>query len=330
VGSRGRVTLQTIAREVGLSKYAVSRSLAGKSGVSEETRERIREMAERLGYIKAPAQAVANDIAVVFHDLDPVNSELYMQIQNGVQGEAHRQGMGLRVHWTHSARQLEDLARACAGLLLVGPHDREAIAAATATGIPIVRFGWVDPLEQADQVSGTDHEAGQAVIQYLVDLGHRSIAYVYGVPRISRRRERFYGAREIAEAHPDVALHVMQFDELAVSGRPIAHSQKPACGRRPSSAPMTALPLTVVSELLGQGIAYPTTSRSSASVIFLRPPRSHHHLRPCAWKARNVAQSACASCLSVSSIRGNQAIRPPHQYRLAYDRTTLGRPVQAV
>ncbi|CDM61340.1 hypothetical protein LPU83_pLPU83c_0778 (plasmid) [Rhizobium favelukesii] len=30
-------------------------------------------------------------------------------------------------------------------------------------------FGWVDPLEQADQVSGTDHEAGQAVIQYLVD-----------------------------------------------------------------------------------------------------------------------------------------------------------------
>jgi LacI family transcriptional regulator len=310
VGSRGRVTLQTIAREVGLSKYAVSRSLAGKSGVSEETRERIREMAERLGYIKAPAQAVANDIAVVFHDLDPVNSELYMQIQNGVQGEAHRQGMGLRVHWTHSARQLEDLARACAGLLLVGPHDREAIAAATATGIPIVRFGWVDPLEQADQVSGTDHEAGQAVIQYLVDLGHRSIAYVYGVPGYRGRRERFYGAREIAEAHPDVALHVMQFDELGGFGE--AYRALKETGMRPTAffCAHDGLALTVVSELLGQGIAYPTTSRSSASVIFLRPPRSHHHLRPCAWKARNVAQSACASCLSVSSIRGNQAIPP--------------------
>src|SRR6478736_2828918 len=83
VGSRGRVTLQTIAREVGLSKYAVSRSLAGKSGVSEETRERIREMAVRLGYAKPAAQSGSNDIAVVFHDLDPVNSELYMQVQNG-------------------------------------------------------------------------------------------------------------------------------------------------------------------------------------------------------------------------------------------------------
>ncbi len=54
--SRGRVTLQTIAHEVGLSKYAVSRSLSGKSGVSEETRERIRQTALRLGYSKPPTR----------------------------------------------------------------------------------------------------------------------------------------------------------------------------------------------------------------------------------------------------------------------------------
>lgn len=93
MGSRGRVTLQTIAREVGLSKYAVSRSLAGKSGVSEETRALIRETAQRLGYIKPAGQGTAGEVAVVFHDLDAVNSELYMQVQNGVQREAHRLGM---------------------------------------------------------------------------------------------------------------------------------------------------------------------------------------------------------------------------------------------
>jgi LacI family transcriptional regulator len=251
------VTLQTIAREVGLSKYAVSRSLAGKSGVSEETRERIRAMAERLGYIKPAVQAGSNDIAVVFHDHDPVNSELYMQVQNGIQGEAHRLGMGLRVHWTHSARQLEDLARSCAGLLLVGPHDGEAITAANATGIPVVRFGWVDPLEQADQVSGTDHEAGQAVIQYLVDLGHRSIAYVYGVPGYRGRRERFYGAREVAEMHPDVTLHVMQFEEQDGFGQ--AYGLLKDKGARPTAffCAHDGLALSVVSELLGQGYRIP-------------------------------------------------------------------------
>jgi LacI family transcriptional regulator len=180
-----------------------------------------------------------------------------MQIQNGVQGEAHRLGMGLRVHWTHSAGQLEDLARSCAGLLLVGPHDREAIAAASATGIPIVRFGWVDPLEQADQVSGTDHEAGQAVIQYLVNLGHRSIAYVYGAPGYRGRRERFYGAREIAETHPDVTLHVMQFREQGGFGE--AYRLLKEKGVRPTAffCAHDGLALTVVSELLGQGYRIP-------------------------------------------------------------------------
>ncbi|MGK6317251.1 LacI family DNA-binding transcriptional regulator [Neorhizobium sp. DT-125] len=257
MGKRGRVTLQTIAREVGLSKYAVSRSLAGKSGVSEETREHIRETARRLGYIKPISKIAVSDIAVVFHDHDAVNSELYMQIQNGVQAEAHRLGLNLRMHWTHSPGQLGDLARACAGLLLVGPHDREAIAAATATGIPIVRFGWVDPLEDADHVSGTDHEAGQAVMQYLLDLGHRSIAYVYGVPGYRGRRERFYGAREIAERYPNVALYAMQFEEQ--DGFADAYQALKEKGIFPTAffCAHDGLALTVVSELLGQGYRIP-------------------------------------------------------------------------
>ena len=92
--SREKVSLETIAREVGLSKYAVSRSLSGKSGVSEETRERIRETAQRLGYIRPVNKDELREIAVVFHDHDPVNSELYMQIQNGVQAQAHRMRHG--------------------------------------------------------------------------------------------------------------------------------------------------------------------------------------------------------------------------------------------
>ncbi|MGO6701850.1 LacI family DNA-binding transcriptional regulator [Rhizobium ruizarguesonis] len=257
MGSRGRVTLQTIAREVGLSKYAVSRSLAGKSGVSEETRALIRETAQRLGYTRPAGQGAAGEVAVVFHDLDAVNSELYMQVQNGVQREAHRLGMTLRLRWTHNQGQLEELARACDGLIIVGPHDREAVAAASATGVPIVRFGWVDPLEQADQVTGTDHEAGQAVIEYLAGLGHRSIVYVYGTPGFRGRQERYYGAREVAERYSDVTLHVMQFDEQ--NGFATAYQALKQRGIRPTAffCAHDGLALTVVSELLGQGYRIP-------------------------------------------------------------------------
>ena len=48
----GRITLDRIAEETGLSKYSVSRAISGKSGVSDETREKVLAVCEKLGYKK--------------------------------------------------------------------------------------------------------------------------------------------------------------------------------------------------------------------------------------------------------------------------------------
>ena len=45
-----KVSIQTLADQLGLSKYAVSRALSGKTGVSESTRARVLELARALGY----------------------------------------------------------------------------------------------------------------------------------------------------------------------------------------------------------------------------------------------------------------------------------------
>lgn len=55
---RGKVTLQKIADSVGLSKYAVSRALSGKSGVSAESKAIILRKAAELGYRKAPESSL--------------------------------------------------------------------------------------------------------------------------------------------------------------------------------------------------------------------------------------------------------------------------------
>ena len=44
-------TIVDIAREAGVSKSAVSRALLGQGEVSSDTVERVREAAERLGYV---------------------------------------------------------------------------------------------------------------------------------------------------------------------------------------------------------------------------------------------------------------------------------------
>ena len=46
-----KANLEDIARAAGVSKMTVSRVLRGGSGFSAETRLRVTEMAERLGYV---------------------------------------------------------------------------------------------------------------------------------------------------------------------------------------------------------------------------------------------------------------------------------------
>ncbi len=251
-----KVTLQTLAEETGLSKFAVSRALAGKSGVSDATRARVLEAADRLGYSRSARRDI-KPIGLVFDDTDVINSELHLQIQSGTQRESERQGYPVRIQWTHFAEELAVFAARCSGLLLVGAHHEDSLARAYATGVPIVRLGWVDPLEQVDRVSGTDHDAGVAVAQYLHNLGHRKIIYVQGVPGYRGRLERLRGLREWFEDKPDASVINLVWDD--------GDSFKDVLRRRfPDGFDATAffcshdgLAVTVVSELLSWGYRIP-------------------------------------------------------------------------
>lgn len=257
-----RVTLTTIAEATGLSKYAVSRALSGKSGVSDSTRDKVIEAAERLGYVK-PAPTRATRLGVLFDDTDLANSELYMQIQSGAQREAEKLGYDIKVHWTHDRNDPEREASKSAGLLVVGPHDAQALARAYATGTHIVRVGWLDPLAPYDLIGGTDHEAGSAVARYLIGRGHRCIAYVHGDASYRGRMERLYGLREEVEQNPGTRLHDLTWGSDGSFAT--CFNRLRATGETPTAwfCAHDGLALTVVSELLSRGIRIP----QDASVI---------------------------------------------------------------
>ena len=207
-----KVTLSTIAAHMGLSKFAVSRALSGKSGVSDETRRRIEAVATELGYVRPVDPVEAPHLGIVFHDTDLINSELHLLIQSGFLAEAQRRGYQVRARWTHLPEEIEALARTVSGVALAGPHPIESMQRVRGLGVPVARNGWMGPLDPFDIVSGTDHEAGSAVAQFLYDLGHRKIAYVHGTPGYRGRIERFYGVREVLERLPDVEFREMKFE----------------------------------------------------------------------------------------------------------------------
>lgn len=252
-----RVTLSTIAQRTGLSKFAVSRSLSGKDGVSERTRRLVREVAAELGYVRPAGDVELQVLGIVFHDTDLINSELHLLIQSGFQAEAQRRGYQVRMRWTHLLEEAEAFARTCSGVAMVGPHTRESMVRIKALGVPVARQGWLDPLDPFDIVSGTDHEAGSAVASYLLELGHRTIAYVHGTPGYRGRIERFYGVREVLERHPEVAFREMKFETEMRFTEHLLRVQ--AEGFHPTAffCAHDGLALTAVSELLRLGYRIP-------------------------------------------------------------------------
>ena len=252
-----KITQATIAQHMGLSKFAVSRALAGKDGVSEETRRRVREVAAGLGYARTGTAPEPPTLGVIFHDADVINSELHLLMQSGAHAEAQRLGYRLAMRWSHQPDQIEALVRSCSGAVLVGPHGRQGLGRIHGLGKPVVRMGWVDPLEQADHVGGTDHEAGSAVAHYLLGLGHRTIAYVHGTPGYRGRVERFLGLREVLEMRDDVEFREMRFQAEMRFTEHLHAAQSEGFHPTAFFCAHDGLALTVVSELLRLGYRIP-------------------------------------------------------------------------
>lgn len=78
-----KVSIQTLADQAGLSKYAVSRALSGKTGVSEATRARVLELARALGY-RQSTPGTSNSSATANH-ADPSDPPFVLICMNQAQ-----------------------------------------------------------------------------------------------------------------------------------------------------------------------------------------------------------------------------------------------------
>lgn len=306
-----RITLSIIAEQTGLSKYAVSRALSGKSGVSEATRIRVQKCADELNY-KKPKPPRTRPLGLLFDDTDLINSELHMQIQSGAQREASKLGYDVKVHWTHNRDDLEKEANECAGLLIVGPHEPDSLARAYDTKTPIVRIGWLDPLEPVDLVGGTDHEAGSAVANHLLALGHTDIAFVHGDPRYRGRMERLYGMREMIDQHPEATLFDMTWDADSTFGKQFDALSKKKIAPTAFFCAHDGLAVTVVSDLLSRGYKIP----NDVSVIGFGDFSSSQQILPPLTTVRVFGQDFGAAAIRLLDARLKSQTFPDFPMRI--------------
>ncbi|ANY72742.1 LacI family transcriptional regulator [Paenibacillus ihbetae] len=215
----GKVTMQQIADHLGLSKFAVSKALSGKPGVSLETRERIVSVATQLGYFanKAPkngsrkseaagSQTAARETVIVLVPnvrYQTRDSMYWGRIIDGITIELERRDMGMVIVTDQFKDSFANLINPAGvkGIIGVGFISSQLLLEIRSLGIPFVLIDHEDPLIPSDALFMNNVECIRRAASYLIGCGHRKLQFVGNI-RFSRSfADRYQGYRAILEEH---------------------------------------------------------------------------------------------------------------------------------
>ena len=176
-----RVTLDDIARAAGVSKYAVSRAISGKNGVSDATRERVLRLCDELGYIRH-REKIDQTIIMFTPKSEIDTAAFWMSVIQGIETEAARQKYCLNIKTVDGEIddiELHSIISNAAGAIFVS-HKTARLAQRVYQECPTLLLTYpLTPLLPVDSMTISDREAMEALSDKLIAWGHRHLAY-YG------------------------------------------------------------------------------------------------------------------------------------------------------
>jgi len=196
------VTIKQIAEAAGVSLSTTSRALNGKADVSEETRKRVMEIAQKLGYL--PNRSAVSlkksrtyTIGVVVEDN---SNPFWSEVLKGIENAAHREGY--HVIFTNTNRNYKNevenikllLERRVDGFLIVPNQERyDDLLELKERNIPFVIMGRHVDFLRVPMVYNDDVKGGNIATSHLIEKGCRRIAFIGAQPYNSASIERKKG-----------------------------------------------------------------------------------------------------------------------------------------
>jgi len=183
----GRVTLNTVARQAGVSAITVSRYFNQPEQVSQERRERIAQVVAQLGYVP---NLVAGGLAsargrIVAMVIPNISGPIFANTLQGFSDTLSRHGYQLLLASSYfSVEQEESAVRAFLGwspaaLVLTSRfHSAGTEKMIAEAQIPVVETWDYVPQREPLQVGFSHYEVGVTAAHYLHGKGYRRMAFV--------------------------------------------------------------------------------------------------------------------------------------------------------
>ncbi len=204
--SKNGATILDIAKKVGVSAMTVSRALTGSTEVSAATRKKVLECAAALEYrpnrwARSLVTSRSSIIGVVIPD---IGHSYFAEITGGIEEIVEKEGYDLLL--CHSGMdpgreraELDTLIGSQVDGLIVASEQPEnapkSFHELKRRKIPFVLIDRFFPEAPFPSVRVDDREVGRLATQYLIELGHRRIAFIQG-RALSTATLRFQGYRD--------------------------------------------------------------------------------------------------------------------------------------
>ena len=217
-----KVTLQSIADRVGVSRMTVSNAFSRPDQLSSDLRERILEAADKLGYVgpdpaaRALARGRTGSIGLLLTDelAEAFQDAVATEFMSAVATALTHEGMALTLLTSGDAVgapsghvPARDVAMDGAIVYICDPASPD-IAWLERRSVPVVSVDR-DPSPNSPSVNVDDRGGARAAAQHLVDLGHTRVGIltldktfqVDGVPKANTpARERMLGWTDVLDA----------------------------------------------------------------------------------------------------------------------------------
>ncbi len=200
----GRLTIADVAREAGVSTATVSNVINNTRFVSDETRQKVNDAIEALGFVpSAVARSLVTNISQIAGVIvSDITNPFFPAMVRGIEDQTlpYRYSMVLGNTDEDPLRE-EELVRLMTrqrvdGLIIAPTGVRCApLLALAESGVPIVQLDRTSPGLTAPLVGVNNEEGAYQAVSYLIGLGHRRIACLFGIEAISTQGERLKGWR---------------------------------------------------------------------------------------------------------------------------------------
>jgi len=179
-------TMEDLAKLAGVSKITVSRALRGSPLVTEETREKVRQIAEAQGYrLNVSARNLrmgrSYSVAVVVEMTPekgrPMSDPYPLELLGGITQELTTAGYSVVL----TSRQLLDTApvQGADGLILLGQGSHgEAVTALKKRSQPLVVWGAPEAGSDTVVVGSDNRKGGISVAQRFIELGRKKVLFL--------------------------------------------------------------------------------------------------------------------------------------------------------